>query len=218
MELAELQTAWSLISADIQSKDTVSEQVVEKTMHRRSHAELASIKRALQWKFLIGSVTAAISFGASLASVLAPEHFHPLDFLFGAGETTLFYTTLTASISVMLGFNYRAYRAINLMECQAESIKNALREFIRIMEAAIRFNIYSDTFMSPIFFTWFYYAYTYRELELAWDIKALILLLLPIVVGVVSFYFQKYMQHLKFGRYLERLKTYWESLNLKKVD
>lgn len=218
MELAELQMAWNLINTDIQSGNLVSEQTVEKTMHRRSQTELAGIKRALHQKFLIGSVTAIISLGAGLASTLVPEHFHPLDFLFDAGETTLFYTTLAVSLSVMLGFNYRAYRAIRRMERQAPSIKHALKEFIRIMETAIRFNIYSDTFMSPIFFTWFYYAYAFREHELGWDLRTLILAVLPIGVGLFSFYFQKYVQYLKFGRYLERLRSYLEALALKKSD
>lgn len=216
MELAELQTAWRLVDAEIQSRDSVKEPVLAESIHRRSHSELADIKRALQQKFVIGGLVAAISVGASLASMLAPEEFHPLDFIFKAGETAFFYATLAVSLSVMLGFNYRAYRAIKAIEQQAENVRTTLRQFVSVMEKSIRFNIYSDTFMSPIFISWFYYAYAFRDQPLTWGPRAAVLFILPVLVGFLSFYVQRYIQHLKFGQYLERLKTYLKSLDLEK--
>ncbi|PHN03471.1 hypothetical protein [Flavilitoribacter nigricans] len=218
MELAELQSAWNLVNVDVQRKDILDEQAVRTRIRRSSGTELAGIKRALQFKFLIGTTVAVIAIGASLGSALAPREFHPLDFLFSARETTLFYGTLSVSLCCMLFFNHRAYRFIGALERSTEDVKTSLERFIQVMERAMRFNIYSDTFMSPVFFTWFYYAYAFREHDLDWDIRGLLLVLLPVLVGVFSFFFQKYMQHLKFGRYLDRLKYYLQSLDAKKED
>lgn len=216
MELAELQSVWSFVTADIEQKDLVDERTVAQTMHKRSKAELANIKRAMHYKFIFGGVTGIICAGSAIASVLVPEHFHPLDVIFGTTETIIFYTTLAIALFTMLWFNHRAYQQIYQVQNGAGDLRSSLGQFIEVMEEAIRFNIYSDTFMSPVFFTWFYYAYAFRDHPLAWDLRTLVLMLFPFAVGIFSFFVQRYLQHLKFGRYLDRLKTYLQALEPKK--
>lgn len=215
MELTELQSVWSLINAEIESRELVDEQMVSTTIRKRSNTELSNIKRSLHLKFVMGSVVTLISAGATIASVWFPEKFQPLDFLFNSTETILFYATLTVSLSTMLRFNYRAYREIQSVQTSAVDLKTALERFISVMTTAIRFNIYSDTFMSPIFFTWFYYAYAFQDQMPAWDLRTLMLVILPLAVGIFSFFVQRYLQYLKFGRYLNRLKSYLETLEAK---
>ncbi len=83
------------------------------------------------------------------------------------------------------------------------------------MKRAISFNILSDALMTPIIFTWLYYAYAFRDRSLGFDLPTMLLLILPIVIGLSSYFLQKFVQHLKFGKYLNRLTSYLDSLQKK---
>ncbi len=213
MELAELQVAWNTINTSVIEEDRLDEQAVSQLLRKKSNAELSNLKRALHFKFIMAGTISVICIVAAFLSFAYPEDFHPLDFLFSASETTLFYITLAIALLTMLRFNLRAYREIKIVQSSTLSLKESLQRVIKAMETAISFNIYSDTFMSPVFFTWFYYAIAYKNHALSLDLRALILVCVPIVVGLFSYYFQRFMQQMKFGNYVDRLREYLEEVS-----
>jgi hypothetical protein len=95
------------------------------------------------------------------------------------------------------------------------NLKENLRHFISAMKEAIAFNIYSDVIITPIIFTWAYYAYAFKDHTLDFDVRTALLFILPILVGQLSYLLGKFIQHLKFGKYLDRLSSYLESLQKK---
>ncbi|MEQ8242374.1 hypothetical protein [Fulvivirga sp.] len=212
MELAELKSSWKIADA---TSEFVDETLISKAIHKKPAGELAKIKWSLHFKFIFGGSAALICTVFTFLSIAYHQKFTPLDTHFSSLETTLFYGSLALSLLIMIWFNYRAYRQIQIVLTQPDSIKSTLKRFIKSMESAIRFNIYSEALMSPIFITWLYYAYVFDNRTFDWDVFGLVLLLLPFAIGAFSYYFQRYAQKLKFGNYLSRLKSYYEGLDEK---
>lgn len=208
MELAELQSVWNVVSEQTIAKYRIDENVVSGAIHKKSNTEIAKIKRALLLKLGIGSVVALIAFASAILAFLAPTDFNPLDIVFNPTETVIFYTSLALSISVMLFYNYRAFQKIKAFQSTTADLKSSLGTIVKTMQNVMTLNIYSDTFMSPILLTWGYYASVYKDQVFTWDLRALVLLLLPFVLGIFAYYFQRYMQQQKFGNYVDRLKEY----------
>jgi len=66
--------------------------------------------------------------------------------------------------------------------------------------------------MTPIIVTWVYYAYAFRDHPFDTDLRTVFLFILPILAGVLPYLLGRFMQQLKFGKYLDRLSGYLESL------
>lgn len=94
-----------------------------------------------------------------------------------------------------------------------KNLKSSLERFIKTIKAAVRFNVYSGTFINSLVITWFYYAFTYQSKAFVWNAQAILLLVLPIGLGIIYFYLLRYIQHLKFGNYINRLKEILTSLD-----
>ncbi|MBR9922548.1 MAG: hypothetical protein GYB31_17055 [Bacteroidetes bacterium] len=212
MELANLKSSWMMMEQEILNRDRVDIPQIANAIHHKSTSEIAQIQKALKSKFAMGGITCLVSFTLGVLSWLFPEEVSPLDFAFSAIESTILFFVLGTSLAIMLGFNFRAFQRINRIRHSAHDLKTNLRLFIDSMESAISFNIYSDTLMTPVIVGWIYYGYVFRNDVLRWDIWGLMLIVLPILVGLFSYFFQRYTQYLKFGKYLDVLKGYWEDL------
>lgn len=211
MNTIELKSAWNLLQQDVISTDKVDEYKIMTSVHSKSKSEISKIKRGLQVKFFVASVSALAASILAILSILKPD-LNPLDFIFSPVESSAFFGLMAISIGVVVYFNYQAYTRIHAIETSALNLKENLRHFIAAMKRAIAFNIYSDTFISPIVFTWAYYAYAFSDHSLDFNIRTAFLFIVPILVGVISYLLERVIQQLRFGKYLSRLSNYLDSL------
>jgi hypothetical protein len=217
MDLTELKSAWDVLQQDVISQDNVEEKEIMTSVHSKSKSEISKIKKGLQTKFFIASASVVCASALSLLSVLKPA-FNPLDYIFSPVESSSFFGVMALAISVVVYFNYQAYSRIDAIETSALNLKENLRHFIAAMKRAIAFNIYSDTFIAPIIFTWAYYAYAFKDHSLDADIRTALLFIVPVVVGLLSYILEKVIQQSRFGKYLERLSEYLNSLQKNSSD
>ena len=214
MELIELKSAWDLLQQDIVNNDKVEESKIVTSIHSKSKSEISKIKRVLYLKFVVALLSIVAAIGLALISIINTT-FNPLDFIFSPFESATFFLIMALSISVMVYFNYKAYSQIKSVQSSSLNLKANLESFIGAMKNAIAFNIFSDTIMTPIIATWIYYAYAFKNHQLGFDLRTTLLIILPFVIGILSYFFQRFMQHLKFGKYLNRLSDYLNSLQKK---
>lgn len=211
MEIIELKSAWNLLQQEIISNDQVDESKIVNTLHSKSKSEIAKIKRSLLLKFIIASLSVLATIGLAILSVSLPAT-NPLDFVFSPQESASFFLVMAITISIVVYFNARAYAQIKAIQQSSFNLKDNLKSFIDAMKKAIYFNVLSDTIVTPIIFTWVYYAYAFKDHVIGFNLRTALLFVLPILIGVISYFLQRLMQHLKFGKYLDRLNDYLEDL------
>ena len=211
MDLIELKSAWTLLQQDVINNDTVDENKILNSVHSKSKSEISKIQRGLHLKFIIASLSIIVAIGFAIAS-FTNLSLNPLDFIFSPNESATFFLIMALSISVMVYFNYRAYKKIKSIQYSSLNLKDNLNSFIIAMNKAIAFNIFSDAFMTPIVFAWFYYAYAFKNHTIGYNLRTALLFILPLLICVLSYYLQRFMQYLKFGKYLSRMSDYLKSL------
>jgi hypothetical protein len=158
-----------------------------------------------------------VAIGLAITS-LTKASLNPLDFIFSPLESATLFVIMALSIGFVVYFNFQAYLQIKAVQSSSLNLKDNLKSFIDAMNKAVAFNIFSDAFMAPIIFTWLYYAYAFENHPLGFDLRTAILFILPLAIGLLSYFLQKYMQGLKFGQYLDRLKDYLDSLQNKSSE
>lgn len=210
MEYEELLLAWEEVQ--VEDLQIMEPQEMHQLIHRPSQLELAQIQRSLRLKFFIGGAALVVCLISATGSFFNTESLHYLEVEISSMKLQLFFWCIAISLSLMLAINHRAYRRLKNLQAKAHPLKEMLQEFIQAMEQAIQFNIFSDTLMTPIVLTLAYYMKAYEEIPFQWDLRAAFLLLLPLIIGTFSYYFQRYQQRLRFGQYLQRLKSLLESL------
>ena len=209
--MIEIKSAWTLLQEEVIINDMVNENEIFNSVHGKSKSEISKIKRGLHLKFIIALLSVIAAIGLAVTS-FTDSSFNPLDFIFSPVESTIFFLAMALSVSVLVYFNYQAYRQIKGIQHSSLNLKENLRSFIKAMRKAIAYNIFSDAFITPIIFAWVFYAYAFKDHQLGFDLRTALLFVLPVLVGFLSYFFQKFMQRLKFGRYLDRLKSYLDSL------
>ncbi len=202
-----MKLAWGVLQQEVVDRDRVNEETITATLHRKSGSEISKIKRGLYLKFIIASLAILAAVALAFLSVFygAPD---PLHAIFSPVECVALFGVLALSVSIMVYFNYKAYLQIKALQSSSLNLRDNLRAFIGAMERVIAFNIFSDTFMTPVVTAWVYYAYAFQDHGPALDLRTAMLILLPIFIGLVSYLLQRYMQQLKFGQYLTRLRAY----------
>ncbi len=211
MDLTAIKFAWSLLQDTTLEEDKVDKQAIQRALYHKSKSEIAIIRRSLHIKFIIATMAILIAVALACMSVIETES-NPMSFIFSPTESLVFYSVLALSVSIMVFYNYAAYQQMKLVERSSLNLKENLIFFIKAMNRAIDFNIFSDTLMTPIIFTWVYYAYAFKNRDLELDLRTALLFILPILIGILSFFTQKFMQQLKFGKYLDELKVYLNEL------
>lgn len=211
MDIIELKSAWNLLQQDIISKDKVEENKIMASIHNKSKSEISKIKNTLHFKFIVASLSIVVAISLAISTILKPT-INPLEFVFSPLESVLFFIIMALSVAVMVFFNYKAYIQIRDIQQSDLNLKDNLTSFVYAMKKAITFNIFSDAFMTPVVFAWLYYAYAFKNHPLGFDLRTALLFILPILLGLLSFFVQRFIQQLKFGKYISRLNDYLKSL------
>jgi hypothetical protein len=217
MDITELKSAWDVLQQDVIKNDKVEDNKIATSIHSKSISEISKIKRGLHIKFVVASLSLVGALALAFISIMSPDA-NPIDFLFSPVVSATFFLVISFSVSVMVYFNYKAYSQIKAIQYSSLNLKENLAGFIDAMERAISFNIYSDAFMTPIIFTWAYYAYAFENHPLGFDVRTALLFIIPVFIGLLSYFIQRYMQRLKFGRYLSRLSGYLKSLQKNQAE
>jgi len=216
MELLGLKTIWQSITANTIEKDIVEERFVSKTIHSKSNAEVSKIKRVMLFKLVFGSLAGIMTILFAILSITNPAKVTFFNSIFSPSEYTIFFGSMALSISVMVILNYRAFRVITKFQTSSTNLKDSLARVIKVMENAMKLNIYSDALMTPIIVTWMTYAKVFSERELTLKLGVIVLVVVPLLTFSFSYFFQSYSQKLKFGNFVSRLKSYLKSLEREK--
>jgi len=207
MELVELKSAWQLLERLEIPKDQVGETKIENTIHSKSVSEISNIKRNLHLKFSIASLAFLASIALAILSFYKP-FLSPLQFIFSPSESALFFLATALSMAFMLYFSYQVYTRIHAIQTSALNLKENLQLFIDALKKTVTFNIWSDTILTPILASWIYYAYAFQNHSPGFDLRTALLLVVPLAVGFMAYFLEKYLQSLKFGKYIKRLSGY----------
>ncbi|NCP60010.1 MAG: hypothetical protein GW839_06880 [Flavobacteriales bacterium] len=214
MELLELKSVWNVVIENTISEEHVDEFVVAKSIKKDSKSLLNKIKRVMYLKFFLGGLTLMLCTAILVGSFIKPESFTFYPSVFDLKDNRLLLVTIVVFMTLMLSWNFRAFREINRFETTASTIKESLGKFIRIMEKTIQLNVYFGTVFNTLAFGWIFYIIINRKGFLESNIEIVLMTALVMVVGaILSFFISHFEQKLKFGNYLNQLKS-----NLKDLD
>lgn len=216
MELLELKLVWNAVVDQTTSKDNFDELVLEKSIQRDSKSVLAKIKRVMYFKFIFGTLSLLGGGVMLIGSFLNPGQFMFYEPIFDLTDNRIFLATIIVFISAMLSWNFSAFREIKRFETRATSVKQSLGKFIDIMGRTIKLNVYSGAAFNSIALGWIFYLVNSKKgfVEGTFQI-ALIVILVTILGAVIFHYLSGYEQKVKFGNYLDQLKSNLNDLNEK---
>ncbi|HCY83008.1 MAG TPA: hypothetical protein DHV22_16125, partial [Xanthomarina gelatinilytica] len=101
-------------------------------------------------------------------------------------------------------------------ETKATTVKESLARFIGIMDLTIKLNIYSGAAFNSVAFGWICYLANNKKGFVEGMFQIALMVTLATIVGAVVFYYlSRYEQKLKFGNYLNQLKSYLKNLQEK---
>ena len=216
MELLELKSVWNTVVDEIIPKDTIDTFVLEKSIKKDSKAVLGKIKRVMYFKFIFG--TFSIIFGSVLfiGSFINPDKFTFLKTIFSLIDHQIFLVTIIAFMVTMLIWNFRAFYEIKQFESKTTNIKVSLEKFIGIMAKTIKLNVYSSIAFNSVALGWIAYLVNNKKHFIEGTFQTALLVAAVVMVSAITFYFlSNYEQKLKFGNYLNQLKSNLNDLNEK---
>jgi len=216
MELLELKSVWKGVVDETISKDNVDEFVVEKSIKKDSSSVLAKIKRVMYLKFSLGGLSWLISLVMLIGSFITPEQFTFYEAIFDLTDNRIFLATIIVFMSALLSWNFRAFREIKHFETKSVSIKESLNKLIDFIGRTIKLNVYSGAAFNSVALGWIFYLVNNKKGFVEGVLQITLMVLLVTTVGAVVFYFlSRFEQKVKFGNYLNQLKSNREDLNEK---
>lgn len=216
MELLELKSVWDVVVEDTISKERVDEFVVEKSIKKDSKSVLAKIKRVMLFKFAFGGLSLVICLVMFIGSFIEPEKFTFYENIFDLTDNRIFLITIILFMGAMLSWNFKAFREIKYFETNVSSVKESLKRFIAIMGHTIKLNIYSGAAFNSVAFGWICYLANNKKDFVEGTFQIALMVTMATILGAVIFYYlSRYEQKLKFGNYLNRLKSYLKDLQEK---
>lgn len=216
MELLELKSVWDAVVDDTIAKDNVDEFVVEKSIKKDSKSVLAKIKRVMYFKFALGGISMILCIAMFIGSFINPEKFTFYESLFDLTDNRIFLATVVLFLLAMLSWNFKAFREIKRFETKATTVKESLTRFISIMERTIKLNVYSGAAFNSVAFGWICYLANNKKGFVEGTFQTTLMVILATILGAVIFYYlSRYEQKLKFGNYLNQLKSYLKDLQEK---
>nr|WP_321233799.1 hypothetical protein [uncultured Psychroserpens sp.] len=216
MELLELKSIWNIVTEEAIKNHMINEYEVKTTIQKDSKTTLSKIKRVMKLKLFIGSLVGVLTLLFSIVSIVKPNEIAFFDFAFSPKEYALFFIIMFVGMLFMVIHNLKAYKVLLEFEKSSEDLKNALTKIIKVMENAMKLNIYSDAFITPIVVTWITYAKVFSEREMTFKLGIIVLVVIPLLIFCFSYFFQRFAQKLKFGNYVNQLKSYLKSLEEEK--
>jgi hypothetical protein len=216
MELLELKSVWDVVVEDTISKERVDEFVVEKSIKKDSKSVLAKIKRVMLFKFAFGGLSLVICLVMFIGSFIEPEKFTFYENIFDLTDNRIFLITIILFMGAMLSWNFKAFREIKCFETNVSSVKESLKRFIAIIGHTIKLNIYSGAAFNSVAFGWICYLANNKKGFVEGTFQIALMVTMATILGAVIFYYlSRYEQNLKFGNYLNRLKSYLKDLQEK---
>jgi hypothetical protein len=216
MELLELKSVWDVVVEDTISKERVDELVVEKSIKNDSKSVLAKIKRVMYFKFILGGLSLSLCVVMLIGSYINPVKFTFYESIFDLTDNRIFLATVIFFLSAMLTWNFKAFREIKHFEIKAKTVKESLARFIGIMGLTIKLNIYSGAAFNSVAFGWICYLANNKKSLVEGTFQIVLMVTLATIAGAVIFYYlSRYEQKLKFGNYLNQLKSYLKDLQEK---
>ena len=214
MELLELKSVWDVAIEDAISKERVDEFVVTKSIKKDSKTVLNKIKRVMYFKFFLGGLSLILCTTVLVGSFIEPENFTFYESVFDLNDNRIFLGTIVLFMSAILSWNFKAFREVSHFETTTASVKESLRKLVSIMGKTIQLNIYSGAAFNALALGWVFYLINNKKGFFMDTIEIVLMTVLVIVVAVIlSFFISRFEQKLKFGNYLNQLKS-----NLKDMD
>lgn len=216
MELLELKSVWNAVVDETISNDTIDTFVVEKSIKKDSKSVLGKIRRVMYFKFIFGTTTLLVCLVMFIGSFINPVQFIFLEPIFDLIDNRFFLVTVSIFMIAMLSWNFKAFREIKRFQTSATTIKESLRKFIDIMGKTIKLNVYSSVAFNSAAVGWISYLVNNKKGFVEGIFQITLMVALVTTVGAVVFYFlSRYEQKIKFGNYLNQLKSILEDLNEK---
>lgn len=216
MELLELKSVWDVVVSEAISKENVDEFVVEKSIKKNSRSVFAKIMRVMYFKFSLGGLSLLICFAMLIGSFIHPEQFTFYEAIFDLTDNRVFLTTIIIFMSAMLSWNFRAFREIKRFETRVTNVKESLKKLFSIIGKTIKLNIYFGTTFNSIALGWICYLANKKMDFVESMFQTILLVILTTVVSAIVFYYlSRYEQKIKFGNYLNQLKSNLEDLDEK---
>ena len=216
MELLELKSVWDAVVDDTLSKDTMDASGVAECIRKDSKSVLAQLKKAMYVKFSLGGLFLFVFLVLLTGSYLEPEQYTFYEAIFDVTDNRIFLGAGILFLTVMLSWNIRAFRAIRHFERSATSIKESLKRFIPVMNGTIQLNVYSSAIFDSIALGWICYLVNRKTGFVEGSFQIAGLVLLAVILGAIVFYsLARLKQKVKFGNYLNQLKSNLEDLDEK---
>ncbi len=216
MELLELKSVWDVVVDDTISKERMDGFVVEKSIKKDSKSVLAKIKRVMYFKFSLGSLSLVICIVMLIGSFVNPTKFAFYEAIFDVMDNRIFLATVILFMAAMLSWNFKAFREITYFETSTATVKESLKRFIGIMGRTIKLNIHSGVAFNSIALGWVSYLLNNRKGFVEGTMEITLLVLAAIIIGaVVFFHLSRFEQKIKFGNYLNQLKSNLKDLQEK---
>tara|TARA_R110002124_G_scaffold251205_3_gene416406 strand:+ start:16351 stop:17004 length:654 start_codon:yes stop_codon:yes gene_type:complete len=213
MELLELKSVWNAVVGETISKDNVDEFVVEKSLKSDSKSVLTKIKRVMYLKFSIGILSLTLSSVMLVGTFIEPTKFSFYERIFDLIDNQVFLATIIVFMSAMLSWNFKAFREIKRFQTKAATIKESLNKFIGIMQRTIKLNVYSGAVFNSIALGWIFYLVNNKKGFVEGTLQTTLIVIMVTILGAVLFYYlSRYEQKVKFGNYLNQLKSNLEEL------
>ncbi len=213
MELLELKSVWDVVIEKTISKEHVDEFVVAKSIKKDSKTVLTKIKRVMFLKFFLGGLSLILCVGVLVGSFIEPEKITFYEGIFSLSDIRAFLATVIIFLAGMLSWNFRAFLKIKHFETKAVSVKESLKKFIDIMDKTIKLNIYSGVVFNSLALGWIFYIINNKKEIFTDTVEIVLMTVLIVVLGIVlSFFMNRYEQKIKFGNYLNHLKSNLEDI------
>ncbi|MEM7086674.1 MAG: hypothetical protein AAF489_10860 [Bacteroidota bacterium] len=216
MELLELKSIWDGVVDETISNNSVDEFVVGKSIKKESKTVLTKIKKVMYLKFAIGSLSLVICWVMLIGSLLNPEKFTFYENIFNLSDNRIFLVTVITFMSAMLAWNFKAFRKIRHFETRSNNVTESLRRFVRIMENTIKLNVYSGVAFNSVAFGWIFYLLNNKKDYFTGAMEVFLMTTLVIIIGgFLSYFLSRFEQKIKFGNYVDQLKSLLNDLKEK---
>lgn len=216
MELLELKSIWKAVIEEAISKNKMDELIVEKSIRKNSKTVVAKIKRVMYVKFVIGGLSLVLCIYMLIGSFMEPENFTFYENIFDLTDNRIFLATFILFMSMMISWNFRAFREIKNFQTITTSVKESLGGVIGIMERTIKLNVYFGVLFNATALGWVFYLLNNKKDFFISTVEVVLATASVFLLGGFLFYFLSiYEQKIKFGNYLNQLKLLLKDLQEK---
>lgn len=215
MELEQLKTTWIKTSEDQVTNYQVDREEISWIISKKSNTTISNIKRNMLIKiFLTGFVGIfALSTGCIhlFGFIEEPLYLEKILTVIELGVILFTMGCILIGISIT---NIRFYRRIKEFESSSDSLSITLNNVNGIIESVMWLGISSDLFVTPLVTGFIAYIRLYNREAFILDSRVFALAAIFFGFGVFSFFMNRWTMHKKFGKHLDKLKSYLKELEI----